>query len=67
MHIKVLRHFVKKKKSLNRHIVAPANPKVGKPYVNRFRMSCFLTPCKGYYSYRTPVYQVGNLLIHPLL
>ncbi len=26
--------------------MAPANPKVGKPYVNRFRMSCSLTPCK---------------------
>ncbi len=31
MHIKVYRHFVKKKKSLNHYIVAPANPKVGKP------------------------------------
>ncbi len=41
------KHFVKKKKSLNHHIVAPANPKVGKPYVNRFRMSCSPTPCKG--------------------
>ncbi len=36
-----------KKKSLNHHIVAPANPKVGKPYVNRFRMSYSLNPCKG--------------------
>ncbi len=36
-----------KKKSLKHHIVAPANSKVGKPYVNRFRMSSSLTPHKG--------------------
>ncbi len=50
---KVYRHFVKKK-CLNRHIMASANPKVGKPYVNRFRMSGSPTPCKGYYTYGTP-------------
>ncbi len=44
---KSIQAICKKKKSLNHHIVAPANPKVGKPYVNRFRMSCSLTPCKG--------------------
>ncbi len=44
---KSVQAFCKKKKSLNYHIVAPANPKVGKPYVNRFRMSCSPTPCEG--------------------
>ncbi len=44
---KSVQAFCKKKKSLNHHIVAPANPKVGKPCVNLFRMSCSLTLCKG--------------------
>ncbi len=35
-----------KKKKFKPPYVAPANPKVGKLYVNQFRMCCSLTSCE---------------------
>ncbi len=58
---KSVQAYCKKKKKLNHHIVAPANSNVGRLYVNLFRTSCSLTPCKGVLQLPNTLYNKPGL------